>query len=212
MKNAYALGRLLWRPMSIVLLFPVLLAVAMPIAWSPLALDVIPVAETQGLILLLWREVVILHVVGFLTAMFVRELKSGLFAWTLPGVDRYLLVGTFGVAMVFTLPLAIAFANFTGLSMAIAAMGGGILFFALGTELQDSLAPRSYRWALFTAVIVGLWKVEYLHQAASMSPILFSIVTGSIGAFLMHRASSAHASRRRPFAVDLAFGDRKSVV
>lgn len=205
MLSLYALGRLIWRPMSLVLLFPLVLAAAVPFLWTSGG-DLNTVETTVPMIRALWRQSVMFAALGIFSALYAREFRQGLFTWTLPRLDRQLLQGMVLLAAVFLIPYGIAVANVIGFRMATAAMGSGLLFFAVGTELQDQIHSANYRRVLLAAIVVILWKIDYLYQVASIAPIEFAVVTAGVCVVLLRRGSSAEMSRQRPFTPDNAFG------
>lgn len=202
MKNIYALGRLMWRPASLLLLFPLALSVAFPLTESGAALA----AGAHPLFLrAMWRFVVLFGVFGFMVSIYGRELKRGLFVWNIPDVDAALLKGAILLALLFLVPVAAILARSEGAMMGIAALGGGLLAYALGFEIQDALRPNLYRGAVLLALVLLLWRPEAALRAAGLSPLLFAVTTAAAGLFLLWQSSSPRASRQRPFATEFGF-------
>jgi hypothetical protein len=187
MQAIYTLGRLVWRPASLTFLFALLMGVVLA---APS----------------IWRLGTAFTLLGFIVAIYLRDVKRGFYAWTLPSIDRLLMRGSIVVAMLFALPLGIMAANDLGAAVGMAALGGAILFFAIGMELNDSVTNINYRRVLFAFVLLAGWKEQYLGQVAVGAPIIFAVGAVIVAAFLFYKSSLPELSRQRPFSLDLAMG------
>ncbi|MBA2688322.1 MAG: hypothetical protein H0U64_09500 [Gemmatimonadaceae bacterium] len=187
--------------MSLTLLFPVFLAIAMPL-FPPDN----PVTMIWGPFAMIWRENMVVSLAGIFSALIVTELKRGFFTWTIPGIDRFLVRGFVILALTLTLPIAFTGATLFGLKFGIVFLGAGVLFFAVGTELMEFGRSKWYRGALAAIVAFLLWRPEYIHQVALTSPVLFGTVTAVLALLIFRRAASADSARVRPFLSDPAIG------
>src|SRR5687767_14280934 len=128
MLSVYALGRLIWRPASLLMLFPLFVVAAiMSLATSPAELDSWRAfGGGAGLIHTLWGgSIFVLALAGFFSTFYTSELMHGWFAWMLPGIDEHLFRGRILLAAIFSLPFAGSFGILLGPAAGIAALGTG---------------------------------------------------------------------------------------
>ncbi len=194
MMSVYALGRLFWRPAALVLLFPALLAGAAPFLW--------PESPTMTL----WRENLVAVLAGFICSMAVAEMKRGLFTWTLPRIDGLFVRGFAIASTVISLPLAVTSAMLLGAEFGIASLGAGILFFALGTEINNRVSSNNCRRAILAFLAFLFWRPDYMHRVALLSPVAFGIVAAGLAYLIFRRAGSPDSARARPFVGDPLLG------
>ena len=193
MSSAYALGRLVWRPMNLVMLFPIALSLLMV------------VLEADG-VSSLWSAHAPLAFSGVIVALIAREPQAAMFGWTLPGLNSQMLRATAAIGILEALIAGAIFTTAVGVSMGVAMFGSSLLAFALGMDLVDSVRNRQYRAVMFLVLVAIVFRPEYPHRAALISPVLFGLLTGCAAAFIFYRSHSRATMRNRPFVADMSYG------
>jgi hypothetical protein len=209
MSSAYALARLFRRPATLVVLFPVLLTLGFALgtesAGTLNALRTMGIADPH-LVQSLWRLHGTIALLGIVVAGVSREPQMGMYGWTLPGLDKKLSRAIAVFAVICATLLGAGMATVAGTGIGIAVTGSSLLAFAVGMDLLDPVRSMNYRRVLFVSLLLALWKPEYLHRVALLSPIAFALVTTGAAVFIFLRAHSRTTMRVRPFLSDSSMG------
>lgn len=197
----YAQLRLLWRPMALVSLFPLMLGVLYPLAVLPNGpSDLLAAlrAGTAGLDVqyALWRECIALPAaIAIGLAIASREgMQSGM-GWMLPGYRLQMRASTGLIALLSALSVAVATARVLPFFYGFTAFGLGILAFSLAWRAFDPSASKSLRWTARVLVAVFVLRPEYLAGAARSAPLLVGLVAVVLGAALFSTGMSTAAAR-----------------
>ena len=193
MSSAYTLGRLVWRPATLLVLFPIALSLLMVLL------------EADGVISL-WRAHATLALSGAIVALIAREPQAAMFGWTLPGLNSQMSKAAAAIGILGALIAGALFTPVAGISMGVAMFGSSLLAFALGMELVDPVRNGKYRAGIFLFLVAVVFRPEYPHRTALISPVLFGLLTGCAAAFLFYRSHSRATMRNRPFVADMSYG------
>lgn len=185
MTPQFALGRLVWRPAALVVVF--LFALAMSLAlWE--APDISR-----------WRAAIVFPALaGLFLSLWIRELQHTTFAWTVPGLPERLRNGKVIAGVALATILAVYLVRVADPDLAIAAFGLAMLCFALGGVALDPVLPK---WQSHTAPVL-LAVIAYRPVYVEHILLSNSLLTAAAGTFasllLLLREFSPHLSRRRP--------------
>lgn len=213
-----ATGRLLWRPAIILALFG--LAGVTGLAFWDFNFDSAapgsgPQAPAEdAAYVTLWRFATIVPAMaGALLSLLMRELQHTLFAWSLPGLSRRLLLGKTIAGALFATGMGLVAARFWGAPVAVAIFGWSWLTFATGGVALDPVLPKiESRGAAL--LMVALWfRPLYVERLMAIQPYLGGSLAVAVGTLLLVREFGATLSRRRPltfFSADGANTPEKS--
>jgi hypothetical protein len=207
--GAYALGRLLWRPLALWTLFPLFWAVAVPLlvlgdGGSPVSALWRGVG-TEAVRTAAWHMAVLVPAAFGLAVSIARlELQYATFAWMLPGVRQRLRVGTVLAALVAAVAVALLVARNAPGAIAVgaslwSAIAVALLCFAALSTAMDAAFPRLLRWAAFVAVAVAAVRPDAVRQLAESWPWLTGLFALGCAAMLVAVQFSERSARSRYF-------------
>jgi hypothetical protein len=209
MSGAYALGRLLWRPLALWALFPLFWAVAVPLlvlgeGGSPVSALWRGVG-TEAVRTAAWHMAVLVPAVFGLAVSVARlELQYATFSWVLPDVRQRLGVGTVLAALVAAVAVALLVARNAPGAIAVgaslwSAIAVALLCFAALSTAVDAAFPRLVRWVAFVAVAVAAVRPGAVRQLAESGPWLTGLFALGCAALLVAVQFSERSARSRYF-------------
>jgi hypothetical protein len=209
MSGAYALGRLLWRPMALWTLFPLFWAVVVPLLvlgeggspvnalWRGVGTDAVRTAA--------WHMAVLVPAAFGLAVSIARlELQYATFAWMLPGVRQRLRAGTVLAALVAAGAVALLVARTAPGHVAVgaslwSAFAVAILCFAALSTAMDAAFPWLVRWTAFVAVAAAAVRPDVVRKLAESGPWLTGFFALGCAALLVAVQFSERSARSRYF-------------
>jgi hypothetical protein len=211
-RSPYPLLRLMWRPATLLLLFPLFWAIAWPLASAadaganPLAAlrTGIGHSDAQRAI---WEMGLLL---GAAVALFTNlprlEVQHSATAWSWPGLHGGLATGNLMVGAAVATLVATLLARVAPAPLAIAGGAGSLLAFSLVTLVVDSTAPSAIRWLIIgTAAAVAI-RGEAVFAVASAAPWTAAAVSVAVAVLAQRSVFSPASARRRPFIFTGAAG------
>jgi hypothetical protein len=209
MSGAYALGRLLWRPLALWTLFPLFWAVAVPLlvlgeGGSPVS-GLWRGVGTEAVRTAAWHVAVLVPAVFGLAVSIARlELQYATFSWMLPGVRQRLRAGTVLAALVAAVSVALLVAHTAPGAVAVGALlwsafAVAILCFATLSSAMDAAFPRLVRWTAFVAVAAAAVRPGAVRQLAESWPWLTGLFALVCAALLVAVQFSERSARSRHF-------------
>lgn len=207
----YALLRLTWRPMTLLVLPAMALALVMAFDQGDASIGDIwrgdsswPVRDA------LWHLVAVGPMMpGFIAAIYRLEMQHTMLAVALPGLRRGMIAGTLAIGLPVAATLALLMGRVAPISAAITAFALGLCSFLLPGAAIDVALPRPVRWLAGIAMIGGLLSsgdvgVDYSAEGwfgpmAAAHPVLTSLLALGCAAGLLWLQISPGLARRRPF-------------
>lgn len=211
MSTPYALLRLTWRPMTLLVLPAMAFVFGAVFDQGAASLGDIwrgdpswPVRDA------LWHLVAIGPIApGFIAAISRLEMQHTTLAAALPGLRRGMIAGTLAIGLPVAATLALLMGRIAPPSAAIVAFGLGLFSFLVPGAAVDVALPRPVRWlagivmmgALLSSGDVGVdYSAEgWIGPAAAAHPVLMSLVALGCAATLLWLQTSPGLARRRPF-------------
>jgi hypothetical protein len=209
MSGACALGRLLWRPMTLWTLFPLFWAVVVPLlvlgeGGSPVS-GLWRGVGTEPVRTAAWHLAVLVPAVFGLAASIARlELQHATFSWMLPGVRQRLRTGTVVAALVAAVAVALLVTHTAPGDVAVgaslwSAFAVAILCFAALSTAMDAAFPRLVQWTAFLAVAAAAVWPGVVRQLAESWPWLTGLFALGCAALLVAVQFSERSARSRHF-------------
>jgi hypothetical protein len=203
MTALHALPRLLWRPMTLLLLFLLGWTIALPLLmlWE----DGVPLRalwEGRGgepARNAAWHLIFMATAtLGLSTALARLEADHARFAWTLPGLRRGLGASTvmLAVSAAAAAALLVSRASPTPGAWA-AAFGVSLLAFAAASSALDPALPNPARWGGGLVVLAGVLRPGILARLVELSPWLAAAASTLVAVLIWRVQFSAAAARVR---------------
>ena len=192
-----SLGRLFWRPASVLLVFPVFLALAWPMVRD---LDSNPpdVSSPAGLATLLWAEsVVLMALIGATVGGISHEAHQPLFAFAVPKLRAKLLQGQLIIGLTVALVLAAGIVYAEDGVHAVNIFACAMLFYALGTTVSDPITPRLVSLLILVACLAFASESDRIRDLFETMPAVATIGATLITGALLRRGWSIESARKR---------------
>jgi VanZ family protein len=213
MTKSLALGRLLWRPATILALssifFAVIISPEMILAGR---LDHgMRLGSSEGIIAILWIETIaLMATVGGFLGTTARDVSQPLFAFAVPSLRSTVFRQKLAVGVAAALLLGGGVFFLGDRRGSIAAFGCALFFFALGSSLADPLAGGQWKSMGMGVLLVAWFEAERLIRIFESAPFLWAASCVVVAAAILYREQSIDAARRRavlqPAPVGFALG------
>ena len=206
MSGAYALGRLIWRPAALLMLWALAMA-ALGATWDlahgpwDLISDAIVGLSSLDVRRATWRLATLVPAVaGVLLSFIGREVQHSLYGWTLPGLGRGLRTGKLTAGVLLAASIAALTARISGGEVAAAAFGWAMLSFALGGIGFDPVLSKVESRGVPAILALLVYRPVYLEEVAAWQPLVFGALSAIVAVLLIRREYSRETSRLRPVA------------
>lgn len=197
MSALYATGRLLWRPATILALFPLGLATGLAFVELP-SLGAGVQAADGAARLTLWRFATVAPaMLGMLFALLMRELQHTRFAWSLPGLSHKLRTGKLvfiALAAVVATTVSIPFAD---PALSVAVLGWSALCISLGGVAFDPVLSKAETRAVLVLLAALAFRPQFVLLPMEWAPLVTGTVALIGAVVLVRRELSVSLSRRR---------------
>ncbi|MEO7647853.1 MAG: hypothetical protein ABIV11_06405 [Gemmatimonadaceae bacterium] len=207
MSGAYVLGRLIWRPAALLMLWALgmaALGATWDLAHGPVDLISDALAGFQSSLDVrraTWRLATLVPAIsGVLLSFIGRELQHSLYGWTLPGLASGLRNGKLAAGLLIAALIATLVARISGAELASAAFGWALLCFALGGVGFDPVLPRIESRGVPAILALLVLRPVYLDQVGAWHPLIFGALSAIVAVLLIRREYSSAISRLRPLA------------
>jgi hypothetical protein len=203
--NAFALPRLLARPVVLWMLVPLFWAVVLPYAsahdhGAPLGM---PGAGGPGggWQYAAWQLALLVPaVVGFTVALSRLELQHAAFSWSLPALQRSVLAGVLLIAVPLAAASAVVVARSTAgdaISVGVAGFAVAMFAFAVAFVLPDAVLPRALRYTLPLLLLAAAFRPDVWAGMVAAAPWAVAAVTLTAATALLRISLSKEVARRR---------------